>query len=162
MFLALTPVVAAGRALFALAVAALSMSGHAAIGHVHFDMSRFVLAFILLLASSWHTSDARALLVSSVVAQCVVHGGVPVADLAMLSLHTAGAFVAFALVSRFEALWDACISALDPLLSPSLLLHLPSTPQSSSVHRTVWHNPFHVNGRTRLSPRRGPPSFVWS
>jgi hypothetical protein len=157
VFLALTPVVAAGRAVFALAVTALSMSGHAAIGHTHLDVSRFALASILLLAFSWRTSDTRVLLAASVAAQCLVHGSSPMADLAMLSLHAAGAFLAFALISRFEVLWDACVAALRPLLSPSVPLHLSSAPRLGSAHRTVWHNPFHGTARARLTLRRGPP-----
>lgn len=159
MFLALTPVVAAGRGLFALAVVVLSMSGHATVGHMHLDVSRSALAFVLLLAVAWRTNDARTLLLASAVAQCMVHGGIPVSSPAMFCLHLAGTFAAFALISRFEALWGACVSMLRPLLSPATLYH-PSVPQSRPVHCTVWHNPFQATHPARFTLRRGPPALA--
>jgi len=162
MFLALTPVVAAGRALFAFAVVALSVSGHAVIGHVHVDMSRLGMAFLLLLAVSWRTHDARALLLASIAAQCLVHGGIPMASPTMFALHAIGALAAFILVSRFERVWAGCAAALRPLLRPVAWLRLPHLPRPVQAHRTVWHNPFHAHQSTRISPRRGPPFFAWS
>jgi hypothetical protein len=158
VFLALSPVIATGRALFAFTVTVLSMSGHAALGAHHFDVSRLVLAFLLLLGIAWRSNDARALLGASAIAECLVHGGIPVGSLTMFSLHVSGTMLAFFLIWKFEALWAVCVEVLRPLLQPLLLPHLQ--PFVAVVANTEWRNPFVSLFRRLSTPVRGPPDFA--
>ena len=158
MFLALPPVIAAGRAIFAFAVVVLSMSGHASAGHQHVDLSRVALAFLLLLAAAWRTNDARLLLAASVAAQCLVHGGLPIGNLSMFSMHASGAALAFFLIWQFELLWAVCLEMLRPLCQP-IQVPPPST-ASATTHHTAWRNPFRSHVRFLIAPVRGPPVFA--
>lgn len=157
MFLRLTPVVAGGRAVAALAVTCASMSGHAGAGHAHADVSRAALAFLVLLAFAWTSNRRLTLLLGAIIGQLIVHGSLHFADLRMLGLHIGAALLAGALTWHFEGVWNACVHALLPLFQV-VFLPSPQVPaHAKSSLRTVWHNPFHAALDVGATPRRGPP-----
>lgn len=160
MFLALSPVIAAGRALFAFTVAVLSMSGHAAVGHHHLDVSRMVLAFLLLLATAWRSNDPRSLLTASALAQCLVHGGIRMESVSMFAMHAIGTVLAFFLIWKFEELWLACMHALQPLLQ-MIRIAPPAMPVSLAALLCIpWKNPLRNLVKIHSLSRRGPPALA--
>lgn len=160
MFLSLTPIVAGGRAIAALAITVASMSGHVSVGHVHADVSRAALGFLVLLAVAWGSSRRTVLIAGALLEQAIIHGTVHGLDAKMLAFHAASALVAGALTWHFEALWNASAHALAPLLSLPSKSRVPAVRPARQPHRNVWRNPFRAALLTYSSPRRGPPVFA--
>ena len=157
MFLRLTPVVAAGRAVAALAVTFASMSGHASAGHAHADVSRAALGFLVLLAFAWTSNRRSTLLLGALLGQLLVHGSLHFADARMLGLHIGAALLAGALTWHFEGVWNASAQALLPLLRAALVSPFTVPTAARSSLRTVWANPFDIAREVGTTPRRGPP-----
>lgn len=160
MFLRLTPIVAAGRALAAFAVTTASMSGHASVGHMHADFSRAALGFLILLAFAWGSNRRSTLLLGAILAQLVVHGSTNFTNAHMLALHIGAALLAGALTWHFEALWVACTHALAPLLQLPRTLGIDTPALPRQRHRTVWRNRLHAARFVSSLPGRGPPVFA--
>lgn len=160
MFLRLSSVVAMGRALCALAVVAASMTGHAATGHHHLDVSRAALAFLMLLAAAWSTNNPRTLLIAALAAQLIVHGAAPMQGTTMVLVHGCGALAALVITARFELLWSACSAALVPLLRVTRALVLPVVPGCATAQPRTGEHRFVAFVYATTAPRRGPPAFV--
>lgn len=158
MFLRLTPVVAGGRAVAALAVTCASMSGHANAGHAHGDVARAALGFLVLLATSWMTERRSTLLLGALVGQLLVHGSLHFADARMLGLHIGAAILAGALTWHFEGVWNAATHALLPLFRAVFGAAIPAFGEVAV--RVHWRNPFTSPVHISTSSRRGPPVFA--
>ena len=163
MFLPLTPVIAAGRAIFAAAAVGASGLGHAGVGHGHMDFSSMILAFFILLAAAWRTNCPRKLLAASLMAQLVVHFTAPsgMHNLTphMLLLHAGCAVLAWILLWKFELCWEVLSSALCRLLG-TLFVHTvrPWSPARVAVVTAHQLKRFLLLENSQV--RRGPPVFA--
>ena len=155
MFLSLAPLTAWARALGAMASVSASMAGHAMVGHAHADISRAALAFVLLLGTVWRTDDYRRMLLGSVLAQLLVHGGVP-AQSHMLALHVGAAICAVLLTRHLESAWSVCVALLAPLRRALDLTLSPPLSLPKLVVRAS-HPHLHLRLVAFTAPGRGPP-----
>lgn len=155
MLLRLTATEATGRAAFAVASVAVAFVGHATLGHGHCDISQLILAGFLLLFASWRTRRTHHLLMAAIVAQLLVHGGLP-SQPHMALLHSGAAVAALALMTLGESAWQALARLLIPALPTSVAVVAPVRITSG----TAWRNIFvaaYAHGPHQL---RGPPVFA--
>lgn len=160
MFLPLTPVVAAVRAVAALAVTTASMSGHSNLAHSHVVVSRAALAFLAVLACSWLSDRRSTFLLGATVAQLLIHGSLQFDQPGMLVFHVSSALVASGVAWHFEELWLASMHALQPLLQ-TLRIAPPAIPVSLAGLLCIpWRNPLRTLVRIHSLSRRGPPALA--
>ena len=93
-------------------------------------------------------------------AQCLVHGGLPVGNLSMFSMHAIGAVLAFFLIWKFEEHWLACVHALRPLLQMIRIEPLAIPVSFAALLCIPWKNPLRNLVKIHSLSRRGPPALA--
>ncbi len=155
MLLRLSASEAMGRAAFALASVGIACTGHVALGHEHCDFSQVVVASLGLIFMSWRTRRTSHLLGAALLAQVVVHGGIPT-QLHMLAIHIVAATLALGLMHHSEQIWRALSNVLLPRL-PRLSMPVPiATPRIIDVAQKIFIGCTPL----RALSLRGPPAFA--
>lgn len=155
MLLRLTPGEALGRAAFAAAAVGAAFTGHVAVGHEHCDLAQVIAATLGLIFVSWRTRSIARILAAAIIAQVVVHGGIPTQP-HMLLIHAVAASLALALMHRGEDVWRALRSLRAP--RPLRLLAVPALPNMRVVIVSSEAWPPRRPGTAALL--RAPPAFA--